>query len=284
MGNVKIFELEIPKNNFADIQEWTKKTLLGSKQTTVAKINSEFLLRSQKDAEFKEYLLGADLLIPDGAGVLWAATYLRLPITKYQVLRQIQAVYQMIWTGASLVFRQSYAKKVLPARLSGVEVLKTMLAGCQESGQTVYFFGARAEVLSESITILKKEFPKLNIAGSHDGYSDKGAKVVADIQRTKPQLLIVALGSPEQEYWIRDNLAKLPSVKVAVGEGGSFDYIAGAGVRAPKLIQKLGVEWLWRGLFAKNRTTTGPHRLIRIWNAVPVFIAHVVKYKLTLTK
>ncbi|MEI6266697.1 MAG: WecB/TagA/CpsF family glycosyltransferase [bacterium] len=272
---VSIFDIDIPGNTFSDLDSWVQNKLLADKQVTVAKVNSEFLLRSLKKPDFKKYLQNSDLNIPDGIGVLWAAKYLSLPSNN-----PINTVWQMVYTGAALVFNHNYAKDVLLERLSGVEVFKTMLEACAKSEKSVYIFGAKPEVLDKAIKNIHKEFPGLKIAGSHDGYSNKGSEVVADINKSGAEMLIVALGSPEQEYWIRDNIVKLPTIRVAVGEGGSLDYIAGNNVRAPKFFQRIGLEWLWRGLFAKNLTTDGGHRFRRVWNAVPVFIYEVVKWKL----
>lgn len=274
MKSIKIFDLELPRYTFGDLGVWTREALLSDKQLMVAKAPSEFLLRAKHDPTFKDVLVKADLLVADGIGVLWAAKYLSL-----RSHNAIICIWQMIYSGAMLVFNHNYAKDVLPERLSGIEVLYTMLSACQEAGKSVYVFGARPEVLKKSLEIISTKYPTLNLAGSHDGYSDKGQEVVDDINKCKPTLLIVALGSPEQEYWVRDNLHKLDTVRVAVGEGGSFDAIAGVTKRAPRFIQNIGLEWLWRGLFAKNLTGNG-HRIRRIWNAVPVFVYEVVKWKI----
>ena len=92
-------------------------------------------------------------------------------------------------------------------------------------------------------------------------------------------LLVVALGSPKQEYWIRDHLHRLRDVKVAVGEGGSLDFIAGDFRRAPNWLQRVGLEWFWR-LFMNRNKTGSVSRARRIWNAVPVFICRTVSWKL----
>jgi N-acetylglucosaminyldiphosphoundecaprenol N-acetyl-beta-D-mannosaminyltransferase len=92
-------------------------------------------------------------------------------------------------------------------------------------------------------------------------------------------LLVVALGSPKQEYWIRDHLSRLKSVRVAVGEGGSLDFIAGEFRRAPRWMRESGLEWSWRLLMNKSKTKTGS-RPRRVWNAVPLFIYKVVAWKL----
>ena len=89
----------------------------------------------------------------------------------------------------------------------------------------------------------------------------------------KPDILFVAYGSPHQEFWIHRNLFKLNSVKVAIGVGGTFDFYAGKRKRAPKWMQKIGLEWLWR-------LTGEPKRLSRIWNATFVFARLVAKEKI----
>ncbi|MBI2117865.1 WecB/TagA/CpsF family glycosyltransferase, partial [Candidatus Peregrinibacteria bacterium] len=87
----------------------------------------------------------------------------------------------------------------------------------------------------------------------------------------KPRLLLVAFGAPEQDLWIDRYLSAMPSVRVAMGIGGTLDFLAGVRKRAPALVQKLGFEWLWRLL-------NEPWRLRRIWNAVVVFPWLVVRY------
>ena len=286
MKKATIFGIDIPAYTFADIDAWTQKALLGSKQCMVAKANSEFLLRSVKNPDFKACLQDASLVVPDGIGVLWATKYASLPlrsekfrIYNFEFLITLECVWQMVYSGTALVSRKDYARDVLPERLSGVEVFYTMLSACEQAAKSVYLYGAKQEVLELAVAEIRKRYPHLVIAGYKNGYDDKGKGVIREISESGASLLIVALGSPEQEYWIRDNLKNLPNIRVAVGEGGSFDYVAGKGVRAPKFVQQIGLEWLWRGLFAKN-LTGGGHRLRRVWNAVPVFIYEVVKWKI----
>lgn len=250
------------------------------KQIFIAKANGEFLLRARQNKEFRNLLNSADVIIPDGVGLLWAARYMCLPLTSVPVFRQIQALWQMIYTGASLVFYPSFCRWPLPESFPGQNCFYLMLAEAEKRGLRVYFFGAEEGVLKKSLALIKKRFPKLLVAGSHDGYSDKGKKVIDDINNSKAELLFVALGSPEQEFWIRDNLSKLKTVKAAVGEGGTHDFVAGISKRAPRLINRLGLEWLWRVFFSPNRTTDAGHRLARVWQGVPVLIFEVIRYKL----
>jgi N-acetylglucosaminyldiphosphoundecaprenol N-acetyl-beta-D-mannosaminyltransferase len=102
---------------------------------------------------------------------------------------------------------------------------------------------------------------------------------VTEINKTNAALLVVALGSPKQEIWINDNISKLKNIRVAVGEGGTLDRIANPSQRAPKLVNRIGIEWLWRIFFNKSKTGTS-NRLKRAWNAVPVYIYKTVKWKI----
>jgi N-acetylglucosaminyldiphosphoundecaprenol N-acetyl-beta-D-mannosaminyltransferase len=155
-----------------------------------------------------------------------------------------------------------------------------MLKVAEKEGRSVYFFGASRKVLLESVNIIRKDFPNLEISGFSDGYTDKGLKVIGKINRTKAEVLFVALGSPEQEEWITKNIQKLETVKVAIGEGGTFDFIGGNSKKPPKFINSLGLEWFWRTFFSPNKTTNAGSRVKRVWRAVPVFIYKTVKYKI----
>ena len=99
------------------------------------------------------------------------------------------------------------------------------------------------------------------------------AGIAEIINKSKAEILFVAFGSPKQELWIIKNLPHLHHISLAIGEGGSFDFVAGVQKRAPKMLQKIGLEWLWRLI-------REPMRITRIINAVPRLIVTTVKYKL----
>lgn len=255
----------------------------------VAKVNTEFLDRALKNKEFKNMLANFDLNIADGSGVLWAARYLTLPLTQNKVILRLplrtliisaQAVWQMVYSGASLVFYPKYVNNPIPERFPGVEAMYLMLEAAQKTSTPVYFLGAEKEVNEKARWILAKKFPNLMIAGGKGGFWKSDTEVIEEINKSGANLLIVALGSPKQEYWIRDNTSKLTTVRVAVGEGGSLDQVVGSAKPAPKWVKRLGIEWFWRLLTHKGLTPAGGHRAKRVWNAVPVFIYNVVKYKI----
>ena len=284
MEKVKILKTEITPVTAGELKAKIGSLLVGAHQRKIGKVNTEFLLRALSVDMFCDTLNNCDYNIADGKGVLWAAKYLSLPLTKIPFLRQIQSIWQMVYSGASLIFYPKYCRKPIPANIPGIDALYLMLEAAEDAGEGVYFFGAEEGVLPKAIKELRKKLPKLKVSGFHHGFDYKDKEIVADINKSKAKLLIVAMGSPKQEYWIRDNLDKLETVRVAVGEGGSLDRIANPSEKAPKWMQQASLEWLWRLFTGKNRTgepgKRAKSRLGRIWNAVPVFIFNVVKFKL----
>jgi N-acetylglucosaminyldiphosphoundecaprenol N-acetyl-beta-D-mannosaminyltransferase len=139
--------------------------------------------------------------------------------------------------------------KPLKGDVAGVALAKALLPYCQNRGYSIYFLGATPQVQQTLLYRVGREFPKLKIAGSHHGYflDDKNEFVLQDILNKKPDVLLVALGSPAQEYWIRESIdsGKL-NVPVSLGVGGSFDVIAGLKKDAPQWIRNSGLEWLFR--------------------------------------
>lgn len=190
----------------------------------------------------------------------------------------------MAYTGASLIFYPKYCRQPIGENIPGLDAMFLMLEAAQDARESVYFFGAEEQILPKAIKGIQKKIPKLKIAGFHEGYNYKDTDMIKAINKSGAKLLIVALGSPKQEYWIRDNLGKLENIRVAVGEGGSLDRIADPSEKAPKWMQAVSLEWLWRLFTGVNRTGDPDRRtksrMGRIWNAVPVFIYNVVKWKL----
>ncbi len=120
---------------------------------------------------------------------------------------------------------------------------------------------------------LNPEPRKFSGLGQNHNLKLKTDALTSAINKAKPDILLVALGAPKQEKWIAENLPKLPSVKLAIGVGGTFDFISGLVRRAPRFMRALGFEWLWRLLIQ-------PWRFRRIFNATIKFIATVLKWRL----
>lgn len=198
--------------------------------------NVEFIMRAQKDEEFFNILKQSSLSTPDSIGVI---------------------------IGAKL------QKKFFPERIPGQAYFRKVIELSNEKGYSIYLLGGEPEIAKKAKENLLKLYPNVNIVGFHDGYFDeKGEKeVINEINQLQPNVLFVALGAPKQEKWIAKHRHEL-KVDVAAGQGGTYDYEAGKIKRAPKWVQKIGIEWLWRLI-------RQPKRIIR-QSVLPVYLFKVL--------
>lgn len=199
----------------------------------VITINPEMLMNAAKSKDFANVINNADLVIPDSVGV-----ELGLKILGHRV-----------------------------PRIPGVEFGKALLKCCADSNKTVALVGAKHEVVELAVKTLKHELPNLKIVYWHDGYFSDDSVIKSQLVEAKPDLILVALGSPKQEFFSFDLKKQLPD-SVMVGLGGSFDVWAGVVERAPEIYQKLGLEWLYR-------TVKQPQRFKRIFPTLPLFVMKV---------
>ena len=183
--------------------------------------NTEFIMRAQEDEEFFKILKTAELATPDSVGIMLGG--------KFQ-------------------------KKKFKARIPGQTYFRSVLEYGAEVGWTFYLLGGKGDIPKLAVENVKKMFPKVKIVGYHEGYFEKDSeeKVIEEINRLQPNVLFVAMGAPIQEKWIYHHKHAL-KVDVAAGQGGTFDYEAGNIKRAPKIIQRLGIEWLWRLILQPSR-------------------------------
>jgi len=176
--------------------------------------NVEFIMMAQKDEEFFQLLKQSSLSTPDSIGVI---------------------------IGAKL------QKKSFKERIPGQSYFRKIIELSNEKGYSIYLLGGKPGIPEKAKENLKKQFPNVNIVGTHHGYFDENEEkeVIKEINNLQPNVLFVALGAPRQEKWIKSHQHEL-KVDVAAGQGGTYDYEAGRIKRAPVFIQKIGMEWLWR--------------------------------------
>lgn len=205
------------------------------KRGQVVTINPEMIEYGTKNPEFAAILNSAELVIPDGIGVQ---------------------------LGLKLI-----SKEV--KRIPGIEFAKYMLS--EFKNENIAMIGAKPHVVKKAVENLKEEIPSLNFVYVHDGYFDDDARIIEETVEKRPELVLVALGSPKQEKFIYKLKSKLPNA-LMIGVGGSFDVWAGEVERAPKFFQKLGLEWLYR-------TVKEPKRFRRIFPVLPLFVIKVLKEK-----
>jgi len=182
--------------------------------------NPEIVMRARTDAAFMDVLNRGDMVIPDGIGV----------------------VYGLRMNGVKI-----------KDRVTGYDLVQSLLAHAAQYGKTVYFLGGKEESVSLAKVNMEAKYPGLQIVGYHNGFFDaeKEILILDEIRAKKPDLLLVFLGCPKQEKWI-DAHRDLP-VRLAIGAGGSVDGMSGMVPRAPVFWQKIGMEWFYRLLCEPSR-------------------------------
>ena len=177
-------------------------------------VNTEFVMAAQKDAEFKAIIHAAALALPDGVGLLWAARFLGHPLKE---------------------------------RVTGVDTVQRVAELAARKGYRLFLLGAAEGVADLCAQRLSEQYPNPQIVGTYSGSPavEEEDEIVALVKQAEPDVLFVAYGAPQQDRWIARNLERL-GVPLAMGVGGAFDFIAGVAVRAPRWMQRLGLEWLHR--------------------------------------
>jgi N-acetylglucosaminyldiphosphoundecaprenol N-acetyl-beta-D-mannosaminyltransferase len=180
----------------------------------ICTVNPEFLVDARRDPAFAAILRRADLCVPDGVGILWAAR------------RQGLHLHERV-TGSDGIYR--------------------ICQRAAEQGWRVYFLGAGPNIAQATARLLNQRYPGLHVAGAYSGSPAEAdwPTIQAQLAGAQADILFVAYGHPRQDFWIDQHRRELPA-KVAIGVGGAFDFVSGVSVRAPHWLQRLGLEWLHR--------------------------------------
>ncbi len=237
---------------------------------------SEMIVAAQRDAEFRDVLNSADIATPDGVGILWAANFLRKtqnPKHETQSYK-IRVITELFKSLLAIIFYPKYIHDPIPEKISGSEFVWDLAEMAEQNNFTVFLLGGFGETPALAAAALKKKYPNLRIAGTYTG-SPKEEGIVERINASNADFLLVALGTKTQEKWIARNLPKL-QVKLAIGLGGTFDYLAKQRPYRPKFWARRGLEWLWR-------LVTQPWRIGRIFRGILGLIWYAFKAKLNNT-
>ena len=189
--------------------------ILHGQRTFVITANPEFVMLARTDPSLRLIAAEADLVVPDGTGVVVGSRLLGDP---------------------------------LPGRAPGRLLVDALASRATGLGLSFYLLGARDGIAQRAARRLRERHPDLDVVGAEPGdpSPDADDAVVARIAAAGPHVLLVAYGMPAQERWIARNLSRLPSVRVAMGVGGVLDQLAGAVRVPPRLVHAVGLEWLWR--------------------------------------
>ena len=196
--------------------------------------------------------------------------YVVTPNPEFLVLAQTDREFRQILNQADLAIPDGVGL-LTGTRVTGTDLMIKLCRLAAEKGYSVFLLGGRGGVAEEAAKRLKKRFAKLNIVGTSEADPASVPSSIFHLPSSSVDLLFVAYGAPKQEKWIARNLPQIP-VKVAMGVGGAFDFIAGKRKRAPKIFRRLGLEWLWRAV-------QEPRRYPRILNATIKFPLLVFKQK-----
>ena len=194
--------------------------------------NPEIVEICRADPEAMEAVNGADLVLADGIGVIYGAKLQKTP---------------------------------LKARVPGIAFAQKLMERMAQGGDTLYLLGAKPGVAEEAARNLEKQYPGLQIVGTHDGYFQDDGPVIEDIKASGAAVVFVCLGAPKQEKWMKQNGAAT-GARLLIGMGGCLDVFSGRVQRAPEVFQRLGLEWLYR--VAKE-----PSRIGRVAK-LPLFLVH----------
>lgn len=177
--------------------------------------NPELIMQARRDPELLSVARTAALALPDGVGVVWAARHLGQPC---------------------------------PARVPGVEFMAALLDRAAALGRSVFFLGARPEVVAAAAEAAVARFPGLRVAGVSDGYFGPQGEldVVHRVADSGAEVLFVGMGVPAQERFLHRHRGHFGAVRLAMAVGGSFDVLSGLTRRAPLPVRRAGLEWLWR--------------------------------------
>ncbi|MEK6645402.1 MAG: WecB/TagA/CpsF family glycosyltransferase [Candidatus Firestonebacteria bacterium] len=231
LKKIDILDVKVDNVVLNDVIDVIKKSIKEKKFCNIVSINALTGIQAKRDKEFKKIMNTANLVLADGMGIILASKLLG---------------------------------KSLKERIAGIDLIPRLCKFSEENGSSIFFFGSLPGIVEDAILKLKQKFPKMNVSGVQNGYFDKNmeGEIINRINSSATDILLVGLGQPRQEKWIYNNRDKINSV--CIGVGGSFDVISGRVSRAPKILQELGLEWLYRLILQ-------PYRFKRIlW--LPYFI------------
>jgi len=186
----------------------------GGRARTLITLNAALLMMMKSNPELARACNAGDIIVADGMPIVWSTRLLGTPLVD---------------------------------RVAGVDLMQRLLEVGGEQGISVYFLGARQEVIDTLLEICARRYPGLRIAGSRNGYfsEDDHAEVIAEIAASRPDILFIGMPTPFKELWGERHRDAL-GAKVIFGVGGSFDVIGGYVQRAPLWMQNIGMEWFWR--------------------------------------
>ncbi|MFB5195052.1 WecB/TagA/CpsF family glycosyltransferase [Neobacillus sp. KR4-4] len=237
---VNILGINFLNKRFNEVVEILIKAIHDQKKYFIVTANPEIVMYAKDHPEYLTIVQSADMIVPDGAGIIIASKILNQPIYE---------------------------------RVTGYDLTIRLLEEANKKKWSIYLLGGKEETNQKAVATIQRQFNQIHIAGSHHGFFDwQKNTITSEIKAKGPDIIFVALGFPRQEKWIKENLPYF-SKGLFMGVGGSIDVLAGEVQRAPRIWQKINLEWLYRLI-------TQPSRWRRML-AIPKFLSQIFKVKLT---
>ena len=239
---VDVLGIKFDNLSFTEAENVIRNAINTKSYLSIFTPNPEIALAAQKDTSLLTLINSSGLVLADGVGIVIASQILGTPICE---------------------------------RVTGIDIGELILDMANEKKLRLFLLGGRANVAETAGEKIKKRYPNITICGTQHGYFEKDGEendsVVKAIAAALPDIIFVCFGFPLQERWIYENCARIPSLKLSAGLGGALDVWSGKVRRSPKILQKLGLEWLWR-------VTVQPKR-IKVLFHIPIFFLKIFKQK-----
>jgi len=222
---ISLLKAKIDNLYFEDVIKLVCTYIKNREKHYIVTPNLDHLVRLERDAEFQKIYSHASLVLADGVPLLWGAMFLGTPIKE---------------------------------KISGSDLFPRLCEVAAVKGYRLFFLGGREGAALKTAQLLKEKYPAITIVGTYcpeygfENNEEENAKIISLINNLEPDILFVGLGSPKQEKWIY-KYKELYNVPVSIGIGVSFEFYSGIVKRAPKWMQKVGLEWLWRVLMEPTR-------------------------------
>ena len=219
-NSVNILGINFINKSFLDVAEILDRYIQGNHKSFIVTANPEIVMYAKDHPDYKEIIQSADMVVPDGVGIILASKILKNPIRE---------------------------------RVTGYDLTIRLLEEANKKRWSIYLLGGREETNHKAVDNIKSQFPQVHIAGSHHGFFDwEENTITTEIKEVRPDIVFVALGFPKQEQWITLNLDQF-SKGLFMGVGGSIDVLAGEVQRAPRIWQEMNLEWFYRLLTQPSR-------------------------------
>ena len=239
---VNILGIKFDDISFREAEAVILKTFREKSYLSIFTPNPEIALASQNDSSLQTMINSSGLILADGIGILIASRILGTPLRE---------------------------------RVTGIDFGEMILNIANQNKLRIFLLGGKEGVAKTAAERINQKHSDLTICGTHHGYfkkkGEKNDALVKEIAAASPDIIFVCFGFPEQERWICENCASIPSLKLSAGLGGALDVWSGNVRRSPKILQRVGLEWLWRMIIQPKR--------LRILFHIPIFFAKVFSQK-----